>query len=83
MVNITKDNDFGLGIWTKNSDAEDPNHKYDMVIEKKDSMGQGKNAKIEKNQTYAYDHYDGFIDINPFGGNNGMGNACIKAYYKK
>ena len=54
-----------------------------MVIEKKDSMGQGKNAKIEKNQTYAYDHYDGFIDINPFGGNNGMGNACIKAYYKK
>lgn len=78
--NITKGKDFALGIWTKNSEAEDPAHKYDMVIEKKDAMGQGKNVKIQKKQTYYYDKDEGFMDLNQYVIEI---NACIKAYYKK
>ena len=80
IANITKGKDFALGIWTKNSDAEDPAHKYDMVIEKKDAMGQGKNVKIQKEQTYYYDKDEGFMDLNKYVIEI---NACIKAYYKK
>ena len=80
IANITKGKDFALGIWTKNSDAEDPKHKYDMVIEKKDNMGQGKNAKIQKKQTYYYDKEFGFMDLNRYLLET---NACIKAYYRK
>lgn len=80
IANITKGKDFALGIWTKNSDAEDPKHKYDMVIEKKDNMGQGKNAKIQKKQTYYYDKDEGFMDLNQYLLET---NACIKAYYRK
>ena len=80
IANITKGKDFALGIWTKNSDAEDPKHKYDMVIEKKDNMGQGKNAKIQKKQTYYYDKDEGFMDLNQYLLET---NACIKAYYVK
>ena len=80
IANITKGKDFALGIRTKNSDAEDPKHKYDMVIEKKDNMGQGKNAKIQKKQTYYYDKDEGFMDLNQYLLET---NACIKAYYRK
>ena len=80
IANITKGKDFAVGIWTKNSDAEDPTHKYDMVIEKKDNMGLGKNVKIQKKQTYYYDKDEGFMDLNQYVIEI---NACIKAYYKK
>ena len=51
-----------------------------MVIEKKDNMGQGKNAKIQKKQTYYYDKDEGFMDLNQYLLET---NACIKAYYRK
>ena len=41
IAGITKGKDFAVGIWTRNSDAEDSEHKYDMVIEKKGCYGTG------------------------------------------
>ncbi|MEL3907733.1 MAG: lectin like domain-containing protein, partial [Treponemataceae bacterium] len=32
---LTEGKKFALGVWTKNNDAEDPEHKYDIVVEKK------------------------------------------------
>ena len=85
-INLTKGKDFAVGIWTRNSDAEDPDHKYDMVVEEKNIMGQGKNAKVGKKETYIYDKERGFMDFNQFTFANGPAypmNACIKAYYKR
>ena len=83
---IKKGTDFAVGIWTKNSDKEDPKHKYDMVIEEKNIMGQGKNAKVGKEETYIYDKEFGFMDLNQFSSASGPAypvNACVKAYYKR
>ena len=83
---IKKGTHFAVGIWTKNSDKEDSKHKYDMVIEEKNIMGQGKNAKVGKEETYIYDKDFGFMDFNQFTSANGPAypmNACIKAYYKR
>lgn len=85
-ISLTKGKDFAVGIWTRNSDAEDPDHKYDMVVEEKNIMGQGKNAKVGKKETYIYDKEMGFMDFNQFTSANGPAypmNACIKAYYKR
>ena len=83
---IKKGTDFTVGIWTKNSDKEDPKHKYDMVIEEKNVMGQGKNAKVGKEETYIYDKDFGFMDLNQYSTASGPAypvNACVKAYYKR
>ena len=83
---IKKGTDFAVGIWTKNSDKEDPKHKYDMVIEEKNVMGQGKNAKVGKEETYIYDQDFGFMDLNQYSTASGPAypvNACVKAYYKR
>ena len=83
---IKKGTDFAVGIWTKNSDKEDPKHKYDMVIEEKNVMGQGKNAKVGKEETYIYDKDFGFMDLNQYSTASGPAypvNACVKAYYKR
>ena len=83
---IKKGKDFAVGIWTRNSDAEDPNHKYDMVVEEKNIMGQGKNAKVGEEETYVYDKEYGFMDLNKFSSASGPAypvNACVKAYYKR
>ena len=83
---IKKGTDFAVGIWTKNSDKEDPKHKYDMVIEEKNIMGQGKNAKVGKEETYIYDKDFGFMDLNQYSTASGPAypvNACVKAYYKR
>lgn len=83
---IKKGTDFTVGIWTKNSDKEDPKHKYDMVIEEKNIMGQGKNAKVGKEETYIYDKDFGFMDLNQYSTASGPAypvNACVKAYYKR
>lgn len=77
---VTKAYYFAVGIWKRNSDSEDPNHEYDMVIEKKSENGLGKRAVIETNQTYHYDKNEGFTDINE---DNKEVNACIKAYYRE
>ena len=85
-ISLTKGKDFAVGIWTRNSDAEDPNHKYDMVIEEKNIMGQGKNAKVDKKETYIYDKDFGFMDLNKYATESGPAypvNACVKAYYKR
>ena len=85
-IGLTKGKDFAVGIWTRNSDAEDPNHKYDMVVEEKNIMGQGKNAKVGKKETYIYDKDFGFMDLNQFSTASGPAypvNACVKAYYKR
>lgn len=83
---IKKGTDFAVGIWTKNSDKEDSKHKYDMVIEEKNIMGQGKNAKVGKEETYIYDKDFGFMDLNQYSTASGPAypvNACVKAYYKR
>ena len=83
---IKKGKDFAVGIWTKNSDKEDPKHKYDMVIEEKNIMGQGKNAKVGEEETYVYDKEMGFMDLNQYATESGPAypvNACVKAYYKR
>ena len=83
---IKKGTDFAVGIWTKNSDKEDPKHKYDMVIEEKNIMGQGKNAKVGKEETYIYDKDFGLMDLNQYSTVSGPAypvNACVKAYYKR
>lgn len=83
---IKKGTDFAVGIWTKNSDKEDSKHKYDMVIEEKNIMGQGKNAKVGKEETYTYDKDFGFMDLNQYSTASGPAypvNACVKAYYKR
>ena len=83
---IKKGTDFAVGIWTKNSDKEDPKHKYDMVIEEKNVMGQGKNAKVGKEETYIYDKDFGLMDLNQYSTASGPAypvNACVKAYYKR
>ena len=81
---LTKDKAFALGIWTKNDASEDPNHKWDMVIERKDNMGVGKKAKVNTNETFVFDSTDGFMDMNQYStSGNGTGNACIKGYYIK
>ena len=57
-----------------------------MVVEEKNIMGQGKNAKVGKKETYIYDKEMGFMDFNQFTSANGPAypmNACIKAYYKR
>lgn len=85
-ISLTKGKDFAVGIWTRNSDAEDPDHKYDMVIEEKNIMGQGKNAKVDKKETYIYDKDFGFMDLNQYATESGPAypvNACVKAYYKR
>lgn len=85
-ISLTKGKDFAVGIWTRNSDAEDPNHKYDMVVEEKNIMGQGKNAKVGKKETYIYDKDFGFMDLNQYATESGPAypvNACVKAYYKR
>ena len=85
-IGLTKGKDFAVGIWTRNSDAEDPNHKYDMVVEEKNIMGQGKNAKVGKKETYIYDKDFGFMDLNQYATESGPAypvNACVKAYYKR
>ena len=85
-ISLTKDKDFAVGIWTKNSDKEDPKHKYDMVVEEKNIMGQGKNAKVGKEETYIYDKDFGFMDLNQYATESGPAypvNACVKAYYKR
>lgn len=86
VAKIKKGTDFAVGIWTKNSDKEDPKHKYDMVIEEKNIMGQGKNAKVDKEETYIYDKDLGFMDLNKYATASGPAypvNACVKAYYKR
>ena len=85
-ISLTKGKDFAVGIWTRNSDAEDPDHKYDMVVEEKSIMGQGKNAKVGKEETYIYDKDFGFMDLNQYATESGPAypvNACVKAYYKR
>ena len=85
-ISLTKGKDFAVGIWTRNSDAEDPDHKYDMVVEEKNIMGQGKNAKVGKKETYIYDKDFGFMDLNQYATESGPAyqvNACVKAYYKR
>lgn len=85
-ISLTKGKDFAVGIWTRNSDAEDPDHKYDMVVEEKNIMGQGKNAKVGKKETYIYDKDFGFMDLNHYATESGPAypvNACVKAYYKR
>lgn len=77
--NLNKEQKFALGIWTKNSEKEDLNHEYDMVIEKKEPRGTGERAEIGKDETYAFT-FDGFVDINSR--NPKIGNAAIKGYYK-
>lgn len=82
-VNLTKGKNFALGIYVKNSDAEDPEHKWDMVVESNAMQGMGiqhgKNAKINKNETFAF-AFGKFMDINAF--SQEMINACIRGYYK-
>lgn len=83
---IKKGTHFAVGIWTKNSDKEDSKHKYDMVIEEKNIMGQGKNAKVGKEETYIYDKDFGLMDLNQYSTASGPAypvNACVKAYYKR
>ncbi|MGF7107886.1 lectin like domain-containing protein [Treponema pedis] len=84
-ISLTKNKTFALGIWTKNSDSEDPEHKWDMVIERKNNMSVGKNAKVNKNETFVFDKQGGgFVDMNQYStSGEGTGNACIKGYYKK
>lgn len=85
-ISLTKGKDFAVGIWTRNSDAEDPDHKYDMVVEEKNIMGQGKNAKVGEEETYVYDKEMGFMDLNKYATESGPAypvNACVKAYYKR
>lgn len=85
-ISFTKGKDFAVGIWTRNSDAEDPDHKYDMVVEEKNIMGQGKNAKVGEEETYVYDKEMGFMDLNKYATASGPAypvNACVKAYYKR
>ena len=85
-ISLTKGKDFAVGIWTRNSDAEDPDHKYDMVVEEKNIMGQGKNAKVGEEETYIYDKDFGFMDLNKYATESGPAypvNACVKAYYKR
>ena len=85
-ISLTKGKDFAVGIWTRNSDTEDPDHKYDMVVEEKNIMGQGKNAKVGKKETYIYDKDFGFMDLNQYATESGPAypvNACVKAYYKR
>jgi len=85
-ISLTKGKDFAVGIWTRNSDAEDPDHKYDMVVEEKNIMGQGKNAKVGEEETYVYDKEMGFMDLNKYATASGPAypvNACVKAYYKR
>ena len=83
---IKKGTHFAVGIWTKNSDKEDSKHQYDMVIEEKNIMGQGKNAKVGKEETYIYDKDFGLMDLNQYSTASGPAypvNACVKAYYKR
>lgn len=82
-LSLVKGNDFALGIYVKNSDEEDPDHKWDMVVETDAPQGvgiqHGKNAQINKNETFAF-AFGEFVDINAFSSNKI--NACIRGYYK-
>lgn len=75
---LTQGKFFALGIWTRNPDSEDSEHKYDMVLEKKVSGKLGHNAKVNNNETYFFSGEDEMFVS--FAAN---GNACIKGYYKK
>ena len=79
---LTKNKAFALGIWTKNSDIEDPEHKWDMVLDKKETGKLGHKSVVHQNETFAFDPNDYFVDINPFPTGQ-VGNACIKGYYTK
>ena len=82
-LNLIKGKNFALGIYVKNSDAEDPSHNWDMVVETDTQQGvgiqHGKNAKINKNETFAF-AFGEFMDINAF--SQKKINACIRGYYK-
>lgn len=78
-IDLNKKQKFALGIWTKNSEKEDANHEYDIVIEKKEPRGLGESTEVGKDETYAFT-FDGFVDINAR--NPKIGNAVIKGYYK-
>ncbi|MEL3906954.1 MAG: leucine-rich repeat domain-containing protein [Treponema sp.] len=80
-ITLAKNKAFALGIWTKNSDSEDPEHEWDMVLDKKETGKLGHNSVVKKNETFAF-AFDMFTDINQFS-NTQTGNACIKGYYKK
>lgn len=76
---------FALGIFTKNSDLEDPEHKWDIVMEQNilepNGRNLGKEAVIGKGETYAIT-FGGLMDINKFSNNkSGNGNATVKGYY--
>lgn len=86
-INILKKGDkIALGIYVKNDDKEDPEHRWDMVVEKNDksnpNVNHGKNAKIGKDETFVLTNLMGayeFMDINNMNENI---NACIKLYFK-
>lgn len=69
---------FALGIWTKNNNAEDPEHKWDIVVEKKEELGLGRYAKANVGETFVF----GFGMFTDEICKTEKINACIKGYYK-
>lgn len=81
-LDLTTNNDFAIGIWTKNKNSED--NKWDMVVEtsklKTNMLNYGKNSVQLQNQTYTFG-FDGFIDLNGTYIKEKV-NACVKGYVK-
>ena len=75
---LTKNKAFALGIWTKNNDSEDSEHKWDMVLDKKEAGKLGHNSVVHQNETFAF-AFGMFTDISK----QESCNACIKGYYTK
>ena len=77
---------FAFGIYIKNDDTEDPDHKWDMAVEMNDrgnpSVNHGANAIIGKGETYTIS-FGEINDLKMLEAGTGKGiNACIKVYCK-
>ena len=77
---------FAFGIYIKNDDTEDPDHKWDMAVEMNDrgnpSVNHGANAIIGNRETYTIS-FGEINDLKMLEAGTGKGiNACIKVYCK-
>lgn len=81
-LDLIKNQDFAIGIWTKNPNSEDS--IYDMVVEtskiEAGFSGYGRQSNQLQNETFTFG-FDGFIDLNVRPHNEKI-NASVKGYVK-
>lgn len=85
-LKLAKGKNFAIGLYVKNDDNEDPEHKWDMAIELNDkrnpNVNYGANAKVGNGETYTIS-FGEINDLKMLSNSTGKEiNACIKVYYK-